>query len=381
MCSGICAEFVIEIKYRPGGFNRFVNDIRAGVTYPGFWVASESPSCHQRSTGTWGNTKTASHHHGGESVFRDPINEECTIFAYPKEKLYRNVKSSVLRNSTPAPYCDMATFPQFSLFPFELRYQIWVDSIPDAEPQVVLDPFFNFERYAPWPRPPLPIGFPAMMHTCHEARTVALEQFKKRYWPTLVRADGLSVPRRYFMPELDILFLEHLGRWRRILNNYKRFVRNKTTQLGEPPEQKRLTSIGVPWGGVLSYEAIASMPSLQTIYVVVCDVWPLPAVPDIPPPPWDRRFKLEAITEDEKKNGIPLSLIYPDKRNEATINDSGLVDIQVHAQTELANLIRGLEYHKDDELVKEWWANRPEKGMGLKVEVVRLVRAEPWYRP
>ncbi|KAK3989397.1 hypothetical protein QBC44DRAFT_327686 [Cladorrhinum sp. PSN332] len=276
----------------------------------------------------------------------------------------------------------MSTFPQFSNFPFELRYQIWVDSIPDDEAQVNLDPFFNFQRDATWPRPPLPIGFPAMMHTRHEARTVALEQFKKRYWPVLVRAQGhgLNVPRRDFIPELDILYMEPGYRGERFVRSYE-ILRDAARHEQVAPEVRRLRYIAFPWMA-LPYQAVLAMPSLHYTYIVICDDWPLPPVPDVPGPPWDRRFKLEDITEDEKKNGVPLTMIHPQRRDAVnTFNAEGLVDIQSHAESEESWLRRTLEDRRDEHLVKEWWENRPEKGMPVKIEVKRLVRAPPWYKP
>ncbi|KAK4220870.1 hypothetical protein QBC38DRAFT_493239 [Podospora fimiseda] len=279
------------------------------------------------------------------------------------------------------------SFPQFTQFPFELRHQIWLYTIPDDEPQVNLDPFFKFKRYEAWPRPQLPLCFPAIMHTCYEARTIVLEYFnKKKYWPALTRAQshGINVPRRAFIPELDVLYMEP-GYHGDIS------VRRAESPVNPPgmgwsdlvlaPEIRRLRSIAFPWGTV-PYQALAvfAMYSLEISYIVFCDDWPLPPVPDVPGPPWDRPFKLVEMTEEEEQNGVPLETIHPQRRTVVPVKDNGLVDIHGYAREEEKRLMQALKDHQDEERVRDWWDNRPEKGMPLKVVVKRLVRAPAWYK-
>lgn len=101
------------------------------------------------------------------------------------------------------------TFTLFNNLPSELRHIIWRLSLPDDEPEVFIlrrtDPQCHQKDDPPRP-PPMTVdtAFPALMHVCHESRSVVLQNNSIRF--RFSAAAGCDVPCRQFRPELDTLF-------------------------------------------------------------------------------------------------------------------------------------------------------------------------------
>ncbi|KAJ3474030.1 hypothetical protein NLG97_g10024 [Lecanicillium saksenae] len=112
----------------------------------------------------------------------------------------------------------MAAFALFSQLPTEIRFKIWLEAIPDDEPEVCLTwpgdlPAHVVEED---PLSELPVllltvdmGFPAIMHVCRESRALTQDSILSglRFRPS--RLARCLTPFRCFNPDLDFLPRAH----------------------------------------------------------------------------------------------------------------------------------------------------------------------------
>lgn len=128
-----------------------------------------------------------------------------------QEQEQGNILSKGADNGAAAPL-----FPRFGELPGEIRNMIWERSMPDDKPEVHhMWPMFPFNEGG-WPM--VDIAWPAMMHTCREARQICAPQLRMRNLQQLPppayslnsrpRLLPAEVPCRPFRTDLDVL---HLG--------------------------------------------------------------------------------------------------------------------------------------------------------------------------
>ncbi|KLU85533.1 hypothetical protein MAPG_04556 [Magnaporthiopsis poae ATCC 64411] len=95
----------------------------------------------------------------------------------------------------------------FSRLPFELRLQIWEDTIEDAVPQIAV---WNKKRHARDPHyiPQVPVAFPVAMRVCSESREAVKKRLKFVALGRPYSAHPVArIPVRDFEPETDALFI------------------------------------------------------------------------------------------------------------------------------------------------------------------------------